>query len=683
MTLARAPVLLLLCALIPMIVVAGVAGYYFTLAQRNVLEEAVRDTAEHTALAIAEELSAQLKLLTILSESPRLDPPLDVKEFMRLGERLRLRVPAWQMVRVTAPDGTVELTVPPSSMDGSDRKVIDIESHDELVATGKPIIGSVRLGPRGLPAFPVRVAVIRNGSVVYGLTSIIRPETLANVIHRNGIPASWAGWIADGEGRLVVSTFAGQDAATKHASEFVTVDVAEDSDLMPGKLADGTELRVRALAIPGTDWTLNVGMPAAAYLASFSKGLTALAAAAVLAFGLSVLAVYLFIRELGARRRDEATLASWQRVDALGKLTGGIAHDFNNLLMVFQGASEGIRRRPDDVARTSRLLDGMAEAVARGRALTQRLLSYSRRSNHDAVPVRIPHHLPDLRDSLLQAGQDLVDLAFEIPPDLWPVNIDPQSLETALINLVTNSREAMPSGGKIVVSARNVAELRWETKQVEGPGIAISVADEGAGIAPEDIARIYEPFYSTKEGSPGLGLSQVAAFARRSGGSLGVNSVQDRGAVFTVYLPRADLADIGGTAADAAQLPSVIMVVDDTPSSRAVAQMSLEDAGVRVVTAGDGTTALALLAKESVEGVLTDIRMPGMSGLELLERIRAVKPELPVVLMTGFSEAVEQGHYVDVPILRKTFTTKELVNAFSDAAARVSGTYKLVPLRRQ
>src|SRR5690606_40289445 len=116
---------------------------------------------------------------------------------------------------------------------------------------------------------------------------------------------------------------------------------------------------------------------------------------------------------------------------------------------------------------------------------------------------------------------------------------------------------------------------------------------------------------------------------------------------------------------------------------RAVAQMSLEDAGVRVVTADGGQAALALLAKEPVEGVLSDIRMPGMSGLDLFERIRAMKPDLPVVLMTGFSESVEQGHSVDAPILRKPFTAKELVNAFSDAAARASGSRKLVPFRRQ
>lgn len=677
---ARAPILLLVCAVIPIVILCGVFGFYFTLAQRDNLDHGIRDRAERLSSALAHELSTQVQLLTILSESPRLDPPLQKQEFARLGERLLQRAPSWQMLRITAADGTVELTVPPSKVDGTGQKAVDAASHAELVRTGKPTIGSVALGPRGLPAFPVRVAVIRAGKVVYGLTSVIRPSALEAIIEKNGLPRDWVGWIVDGSGKLVVSTFSDVGSLAHPAADAVTLDIDKGAALQTGNLGDGREVRVGAVPVEATDWTIYVGMPASVYDAAVSRGLRMLAATALATVLLACLAAFLFLRELAARRRDEAAVASWQRVDALGKLTGGLAHDFNNLLMVFQSASESIRRRPDDLGRVNRILDGMAEAVTRGKTLTQRLLSFSRRSNQDAVSTDIAEQLPLLRDSLGQASQDLVTLQFAFAPGLWPTRIDPQSLETALINLVTNAREAMPDGGTVTVAAKNIADLFAETKKLTGQGVAVSVADGGPGIADDDVDRIYEPFFTTKEGAAGLGLSQVAAFAQRSGGTVTVGRGGGRGTMFTIYLPR-DLAAEDSPAraatseslpfAAAEVMPATVLVVDDTPSSLTVAQMTLEDAGVRTYSAASGQVAITVLNGEKVGGVLSDIRMPGMSGLELLDHVRSRYPGMPMVLMTGFSEVIEQGHRVDVPVLTKPFTSEQLRSAFALARSRV------------
>jgi signal transduction histidine kinase/CheY-like chemotaxis protein len=598
------------------------------------------------------------------------------------------------MLRITGADGSVELTVPPSKMDGTGQKVVDAASHAALVRTGKPTIGAVVLGPRGLPAFPVRVAVIRDGEVVYGLTSVIRPSAIEAIIQKNGLPKDWAGWIVDGAGKLVVSTFTDVASIAHPAADAVTLDMRGSGALQAGNLRDGRQVRVGSVPIEGTDWTIYVGMPASAYAATVSSGLTLLMATALVTVLLSCVAAFLFLRELAARRRDEAAVASWQRVDALGKLTGGLAHDFNNLLMVFQSASESIRRRPDDLNRVNRIVDGMTEAVARGKTLTQRLLSFSRRSNQDAVTTRITDQLPLLKDSLRQAGQELVALKFDFAAGLWPTKIDPQSLETALINLVTNAREAMPDGGTVTISARNVADLAAETKKLKGQGLAISVADEGQGIADDDVNRIYEPFFTTKEGATGLGLSQVAAFAQRSGGTVTVGrGAAGRGTVFTIYLPRDLTAEEVPTAVPIKKLqpsavtsrqalPESILVVDDTPSSLTVAQMTLDDAGVRTYAAANGRAAISVLNGEKVGGVLSDIRMPGMSGLDLLDYIRSKHPGIPMVLMTGFSEVIEQGHRVDVPVLTKPFTSEQLRNAFAIAASRLGDRSNVVALRR-
>jgi len=676
----RASALLLTCAVIPVVLLTGTFGYYLTVMQRQVLDEGIKGKAAVLATALSRELSTQVQLLAILSESPRLDPPLEKEEFARLSMRLLQKVPVWQTLRITSPDGSIELTTPELHQVVSSR-VVDEGSHAEMVRSAKPVIGRLAIGPRGRPAFPVRVPVIRNGTVVYGLTSVIRPQALETIIRDNGLELDWVGWIADDRGSLVYSSFGKDSALTQSASNVVAAEPSQNG-MSLARLADGRQVRSSSAHVAGTSWTITVGMPSTAYTSAYGQGLMVLAVTALVTVGLATAAALLFLRELGARRRDEEAVASWQRVDALGKLAGGVAHDLNNLLMVFQSGADSIARRPDDMRRTATILEAMREAVARGRTLTQRLLSFSRRSNSDAVSIRLDEQMETYRDTLIQASQELVTLSFDHKSNIWPVRVDPQSLETALINLVTNAREAMPDGGLVRVSVRNVTDLSEVEKRLAGPGVALSVSDEGVGVLPEDIHRIVEPFFTTKAEATGLGLSQVVAFARRSGGALIVNSVSGRGSVFTLLLPLDPAADEKVTEqAGPEALPRLVLVVDDTSSSLEAARQTLEDAGVRTLSANNGRTALSVLSSHSIEGVLTDIRMPGMSGLELLEQVRKTRPTLPVVLMTGFSEVVEQGHRIDAPVIMKPFDLAQLCQAFAKASdPRTHGN--VVPIRR-
>jgi len=677
----RPALLLLLSAIIPVVLILGVVGYVSVRSQMSALDSVIDERTNRLAVALSRELETQVQLLSILSESPRLDPPLEAQAFSEIGQRLQARIPIWEMLRITDREGQLLVSVPPAKQ--PQKRVVDDESHKRLIATKRAVIGNVTLGPRKLPAFPVRVPVIRQGEVILGLSAVIRPQSLNGILQANGLPQSWIGWITDGKGRLVATTAAVPQLITLPAEQLVQVRDLSEHELAGGKLYSGQELRVASTPVAGSDWTVRVGMPMSEYQATSSQGLYILAAAGGLTVLLSALALILLLRELESRRRNEAALASWQRMDALGKLTGGIAHDFNNLLMVFQSSTESLQRRRGDDARVERLLQGMLDAVNRGRTLTQRLLFYSRRSNQSATPMRIQDHADLLKETLAKAAQDAVELNIAFPEDLWPVNIDPQAFEVTLINLVTNAREAMPTGGLVEISARNIADLKAETGRLSGPGIAVAIADSGSGIAAEDMPRIFEPFYTTKKGdSSGLGLSQVHAFAERSGGAVTVSRAEPRGTIFNLYLPRhipvfsrpaAQMAT--AAASSTSRLPAKVLVVDDTSSSLEASKLTMEDLGIDVIAVPSGRAALAALHRDTgIQAVLTDIRMPGMSGLELADYVKVLNPRITIILMTGFSEAIETGHAVDLPVLMKPFTTQSLTETFTHASIAKDGS---------
>jgi signal transduction histidine kinase/CheY-like chemotaxis protein len=669
----RSALLLLLSAFIPIVLICGVAGLFFVRSQTAALDRIIGERTSGLAVTLGRELETQVQLLSILSESPTLDPPIEAEAFSEVGERLRARIPVWDIVRVTDGEGRLLHSVPEARSAQPQQRVVDVESHKRLFTTKRAVIGNIALGPRKLPAFPVRVPVLREGQAVYGLSAVIRPSSLNDILHANGLPQSWIGWITDGKGRLVATTADVPQLITLPATQLVEVGDLHEQELSSGRLYSGETLRVAAATVAGTDWTVSVGMPVAEYQRIASQELYVLAASGGVTMVLAALALWLLLCELEARRSKELELAGWQRMDALGKLTGGLAHDFNNLLMVFQSSAESLKRRRDDGAHVERLLQGMLDAVSRGRTLTQRLLSYSRRSNQNARPTRLQDQLEPLRDMLDKAAQDAVELRISFPDDLWPVNIEPQAFETTMINLVTNAREAMRSGGVVEVSARNIPNLKSEAPRLNGPGIVVTVSDTGSGISEQDRVRVFEPFYTTKQdGSSGLGLSQVHAFAERSAGAVTLSRGEPRGAVFNLYLPRhiPVAASRAPVAAEPSRLPTKVLVVDDTAASLEASKLTLEDLGIKVIAVSSGRAALAALHREKgIEAVLTDIRMPGMSGLQLAEYIAVMDSRIAIVLMTGFSEEVEIGHGVDLPVLMKPFTSESLVTTLTSSWA--------------
>jgi len=382
------------------------------------------------------------------------------------------------------------------------------------------------------------------------------------------------------------------------------------------------------------------------------------------------------------RALEEAREALFQaqKLEAIGQLTGGIAHDFNNLLMVILSSLDLlVRRLPAEDARVRTLVDNAMQAAQRGAALTQRMLAFARRQELRRSAVDIPMLVNGISELLQRTLGPQIRLEFLFPAALPKVHTDANQLESALLNLALNARDAMPSGGPLIISAREeFVETGYVPRLSPGHYICLSVEDRGEGMDQEVLARATDPFFTTKgvgKGT-GLGLSMVQGLAEQSGGWLRLDSKKGEGTTAEIWLPIAtaeELAEICEPAAENAvpdqQSRLVAMVVDDDPLVLLNTAAMLEDLGHIVIEASSGEEALnALRRKKDVDIVITDQAMPGMRGDELANAIRAEWPDLPVIIATGFAE-LSQSIRVQFPRLSKPFNQEQLASKLSEALA--------------
>ncbi len=370
-----------------------------------------------------------------------------------------------------------------------------------------------------------------------------------------------------------------------------------------------------------------------------------------------------------ALQRSQEQLAQSQRMEALGLLTGGIAHDFNNLLMIVGGQAQLLKRRATD-PKDLRSLEAIEMATANGEKLTRQLLAFSRRQQLNPKALDLRERLSACRELLVSSVGNKAELEFEIAEVLWPVEIDPNELELALVNLVVNARDAMPGGGKITVGAQNVRLLGDGEPPLRGEFVALSVSDTGNGIDPKVLPRIFEPFFTTKEVSKGtgLGLSQVHGFTHQSGGGVSAQSALDIGTTVTMYLPRSHKG-VGEAEAEAERHTTpvgtgTVLVVEDNPEVAKVSSMLLDQIGYKVIVVANAEAALqALAANSAIDLVFSDVVMPGeVNGTELATLIRQRYPHLPILLTSGYSNAAEAAEK-QFPLLRKPYQISALANA--------------------
>ena len=386
---------------------------------------------------------------------------------------------------------------------------------------------------------------------------------------------------------------------------------------------------------------------------------------------------------LEERARAEAALAQAQRLETVGRLTGGVAHDFNNLLTVIIGGLDMIQRAVDRPERVSHLASQALAAARRGEQLTRQLLAFSRHREVKSEVVSAAAVLIALEPLLRRVVNEAVSLTIEAPANLGHIQLDAAQLEAALLNLVVNAADATPAGGAISVRAERVALGDGDVAQLPaGDYVTISVTDTGAGMTPEVLKHVFEPYFTTKEigKGTGLGLAQVYGFVRHSGGAATIISAPGEGATVSLHLPAVDAPvtiaaapKVGRAAPERFAEGRAVLLVEDEADVQAVAGAMLSEFGFRVLTAMDGVSALAILeGAEDISVLFSDVVMPGgMNGVELAQAVQTLRPGLPILLTTGYAagqlEADDGGGRW--PVIRKPYDADELAAAVRGALA--------------
>jgi signal transduction histidine kinase len=619
------------------------------------------------------------------------------------------------------------------------------KSLRELRADARPdetVLSNLYFAPIGQRlSYALQVPVLRDGQVVAHLVMGSFADSLQKALQDQRLPKAWNASIIDRKGVIVARRIAPEQFVGKPAtSDFLAQLRARREGVFETVRLDGVKTFTAFTPIEGTGWTFAVSMPKSeidtqimaalnvtvmlttvllvlAMLAATYVGLTIsrpirhlvnLAAAVgrgerIRAPAQGLVETRMVANELQqaseristanevmAQRVDEAVqesrraqdaLLQNQKLEALGKLTGGIAHDFNNLLQTISAAIEvALRVRDPEAVKTA--MQSGKRAVERATKLTRQLTTFGRGTVSAPALLDLRAHINEFRDLIEGALRRDIELAFDMPEGLWPVFVDPVQLELAVLNAALNARDAMPGGGRLEISAAN------ETVAADGADglpageyVRVRISDNGAGIPPEHLPRVFEPFYSTKEvgrGS-GLGLAQIYGFARQSDGTATIESAPGAGTTLCLFLPRSRRQEAVRTGQLPAASPRVegapctVLFVEDDELVSAVMVPGLRASGFTVITAADAVTALAALRTHDIDAVLSDIVMPGQGdGLYLAREMRLTRPDVPIVLATGYSDALTATS--SFRVLLKPYTLEDARTALFEEMRRVKAS---------
>ncbi|MEA1015406.1 PAS domain S-box protein [Sphingosinicella sp. LY1275] len=377
-------------------------------------------------------------------------------------------------------------------------------------------------------------------------------------------------------------------------------------------------------------------------------------------------------RKLSEQELEEAraALVQSQKLQALGELTGGIAHDFNNLMTVIRGSAELLQRAELSEEKKQRYLRAIVETADRAATLTSHLLAFGRRQPLKPEVIDLNIRLDAFADVLARTLGAPIEVRLDLAPSLWLTEADSAQLETALLNAAFNARDAMPDGGTLTLSTRNV------------PGdpdrICVSIADTGEGMPPEVAQRAFEPFFTTKPvgKGTGLGLSQIHGFAAQTGGEATIESEAAQGTTINLFLPRTDKIAAAAPEAiesDRTRTGLTVLLVEDNAHVREFAEHLLADLHYRVISADCAEAALEMLEREPADIVFTDVVMPGASGIDLARAINEKHPALPVLLASGYSDEIFGGAAAEFPILQKPYGVESLGAALARALEQAPG----------
>ena len=382
--------------------------------------------------------------------------------------------------------------------------------------------------------------------------------------------------------------------------------------------------------------------------------------------------------QAAALAQAEEQLRQAQKMEAVGQLTGGLAHDFNNLLTAVTGGLELLAARiaKGKYDQLDRYITMAQSGAHRAAALTQRLLAFSRRQTLAPKPTDVDRLIAEMKDIIVRTIGPSIDVNVVSAPGLWPILVDAPQLESALLNLCINARDAMPDGGKLTIETTNrpLDERAAAAQDLPaGDYVSLCVTDTGTGMTPDVMARVFEPFFTTKpigEGT-GLGLSMIYGFVRQSGGQVRIHSEVGAGTTMRLYLPRLmgkhdlPVPHEVSVARHRAHEGQTILLVEDEDAIRDLVSEVLRDAGYRVLTASDGPMGVSVLqSNERIDLLVTDVGLPGgLNGRQVADAGRAVRPSLRILFVTGYAAnaAVGAGHLDEgMEVLTKPFNVLEL-----------------------
>ena len=400
--------------------------------------------------------------------------------------------------------------------------------------------------------------------------------------------------------------------------------------------------------------------------------------------------VYAVGRDITQRKLLEDQLRQSQKMEAVGQLTGGLAHDFNNMLTGILGGIDMVRRRIGEgrVADADRFLEAAMQSGQRAAALTHRLLAFSRRQSLDSRPLDVETLVGSMKDLLQRTLGEQVRLETAVAKDVWTAVADDNQLESAILNLAINARDAMPRGGRLTIAARNVAlsaeRLVKSDRAEPGDYVEIAVSDTGLGMSSDVLSKVFDPFFTTKplgQGT-GLGLSMIYGFVQQSRGHIEIESREGAGTTIRLYLPRhhGDIAEVPADLEDTTHIGAgeTVLVVEDDPSVRMLVIQVLEELGYRAIETEGGRDATPILqSRRPIDLMISDVGLPGMNGRQLAEIARESRPNLPILFMTGYAEqAADQAAFLaeGMEIITKPFAIDHLARRIGAILERADGS---------
>jgi signal transduction histidine kinase/CheY-like chemotaxis protein len=671
----RSLVTLGIAAMLPTVVFAAVSVFYLLRAERERVTNSTVAQSEFVMTLVDTQLQRHLAALEVLSSSVYFETR-DWGEFYWRVQRLLAANPLWESIVLIDTERREEVFDLREPF-GAPAPIDPVHERDlrRVLTSGAALVGDIESHEHPVVWLyvPARVA----GKITHVIAVSLKSSIFQNTLTAYAAPDATAG-IVDADGDFVARTMDYHERVGTAATQYVRDAVRNGKGgLYSGTTYEGLKNYTAYFVSPTSGWSTHLAVASGSIDTPTRLSFVAAGTAALGGLVLGGFLIVLVLRDIAERRRAEEMLRQSQKMEAIGQLTGGIAHDFNNLLTAVIGNLDMIRTRAAGNDRLQRMADNALEAARKGAKLSSQLLAFSRSQRMDIGPVDLEQLLGGMNGLLAQSVGPSIRVDVRVEEDARFVVSDANQLELALLNLAVNARDAMPEGGTLAIKARQVMDSR------RLPHVELAVSDTGTGMTEEVRARAIEPFYTTKPTGQGtgLGLSQVYAVARESGGSLTIDSEPGRGTTVRMMLPagapplvRTDAEASPSTTVPGAQSrePTRVLVVDDDKLVRRFMADSLRSLQYHVTEAESGAEALATMERERFALLVVDFAMPGMNGADAARAAQERQPGIKVLMVSGYADsAAVEAALGTARQLRKPFDLAELGAAVADTLAEV------------